>query len=137
LHWIAVLKDLTTCSLAATSGVHDGADALKLLLAGADVVMSTSALLIHGPERLAHMEAEMRAWMDEREYDSVEQLKGSVSRRNVPDPQIYERANYYQALRFVESADENLMLQCEVGSWRAHVEQRPVSAKWPESRTKS
>ncbi len=98
LHWIAVLNDLTTCSLAASSGVHDGADALKLLLAGADVVMSTSALLIQGPERLADMEVEMRAWMDEREYESVEQLKGSVSRRNVPDPQVYERANYYQSL---------------------------------------
>ena len=99
LHWIGVLSGVTSCSLAATTGVHDGADALKLLLAGADVVMTTSALLRHGPERLALMEAEMRAWMDERDYEGVEQLKGSVSRRNVPDPQVYERANYYQALQ--------------------------------------
>jgi dihydroorotate dehydrogenase (fumarate) len=98
LHWIAVLSGVTTCSLAATSGVHDGADALKLLLAGADVVMTTSALLTQGPERLAEMEAEMRTWMSERDYHSVEQLKGSISRRNVPDPQVYERANYYQVL---------------------------------------
>lgn len=98
LHWIGALSGITTCSLAASSGVHDGADALKLLLAGADVVMTTSALLRHGPEHLAVMEAEMRAWMDEREYDSVEQLKGSVGRGKVPNPEVYERANYYQAL---------------------------------------
>jgi dihydroorotate dehydrogenase (fumarate) len=98
LHWMGVLSGIVTTSLAATTGAHTGADVLKLLLAGADVVMSTSALLRRGPEHLAVMESEMRAWMDERDYDSVEQLKGSVSRRNVPDPQVYERANYYQAL---------------------------------------
>lgn len=98
LHWIGVLSGITTCSLAASTGVHDGADALKLLLAGADVVMTTSALLRHGPEHLGSMEAEIRVWMKERDYDSVEQLKGSVGRSNVPDPQVYERANYYQML---------------------------------------
>jgi dihydroorotate dehydrogenase (fumarate) len=98
LHWIGVLSGTTDCSLAATTGAHTGTDALKLLLAGADVVMTTSALLHHGPEHLAVMEAEMRSWMDERDYDSVEQLKGSVSRRNVADPEVYDRANYYQAL---------------------------------------
>ena len=98
LHWIGVLSGTTTCSLAATTGAHTGDDALKLLLAGADAVMTTSALLRRGPEHLIVMEAEMRAWMQERDYDSVEQLKGSISRRNVPDPEVYERANYYQAL---------------------------------------
>ncbi len=98
LHWIGVLSGTTTCSLAATTGAHTGDDALKLLLAGADAVMTTSALLRRGPEHLIVMEAEMRAWMEERDYDSVEQLKGSISRRNVPDPEVYERANYYQAL---------------------------------------
>jgi dihydroorotate dehydrogenase (fumarate) len=84
--------------LAATTGVHDGADALKLLLVGADVVMTTSALLRHGPEHLLVMERFMRDWMHEREYDSVAELRGSVSRENVPDPQVYERANYYHVL---------------------------------------
>lgn len=98
LHWIAALHGEVTLSLAASSGVHDGADALKLLLAGADVVMSTSALLRHGPEHLVTMERYVREWMVEREYDSVDQLRGSVSRGNVPDPQVYERANYHRVL---------------------------------------
>ena len=98
LHWIANLHGEVRCSLAATSGVHDGADALKLLLAGADAVMATSALLRHGPEHLVAIERFIREWMVERDYESVAQLRGSVSRGNVPDPQVYERANYYRVL---------------------------------------
>ncbi len=98
LHWIGILREFMTCSLAATSGVHDGADAMKLLLAGADVVMTASALLRHGPGQIATMLDWMRDWMIEREYDSVDQLRGSVSRGNVPDPDVYERANYFQVL---------------------------------------
>lgn len=98
LHWIANLYGEVHCSLAATSGVHDGSDALKLLLAGADVVMTTSALLRHGPEHIATIERFMREWMLERDYSSVAELRGSVSRGNVPDPQVYERANYYRVL---------------------------------------
>ena len=98
LHWIANLFGTVKCSLAASSGVHDGADVLKLLLAGADVVMTTSALLQHGPEHLHVMDRFVRDWMLERDYESVAQLRGSVSRGNVPDPQVYERANYYQVL---------------------------------------
>ncbi len=98
LHWIANLRGSVQCSLAASSGVHDGADAMKLLLAGADVVMSTSALLRHGPEHLRTVERFVRDWMVERDYVSVDELRGSVSREHVPDPQVYERANYYQVL---------------------------------------
>ena len=98
LHWIANLFGTVRCSLAASTGVHDGADVLKLLLAGADVVMTTSALLQHGPEHLQVMERFIRDWMLERDYDSVAQLRGSVSRGNVPDPQVYERSNYYQVI---------------------------------------
>ena len=103
LHWIANLHMVVDCSLAATSGAHDGADVLKLLLAGADVVMTTSSLLQHGPEHLRVMERFIRDWMHERDYDSVAELRGSVSRRNVPDPQVYERANYYQVLHSYHS----------------------------------
>jgi dihydroorotate dehydrogenase (fumarate) len=98
LHWIANLRSALQCSLAASSGVHDGADALKLLLAGADVVMSTSGLLRHGPEHLQVIERFIREWMVERDYVSVDELRGSVSRENVPDPQVYERSNYYQVI---------------------------------------
>ncbi|CAN5636060.1 dihydroorotate dehydrogenase-like protein [soil metagenome] len=98
LHWIGILSGFVRCSLAGTTGVHDGAGALKLLLAGADVAMTTSALLIHGPERIATMLSWVEQWMTERDYVSVEQLKGSVSQQNVPNPGVYERANYYQML---------------------------------------
>lgn len=98
LHWIGVLREYVRGSLAASSGVHTGADALKLLLAGADVVMTTSALLRHGPEHLLELRREVVTWMDERDYDSVTQLRGSVSRANVPDPEVYDRANYFQVI---------------------------------------
>ena len=98
LHWIGILRELVSCSLAGTTGVHQGADAMKLLLVGADVAMTTSALLRHGPAHIAIMLDWIRNWMITREYDSIEQLKGSVSRHNVPDPEVYERANYYQVL---------------------------------------
>jgi dihydroorotate dehydrogenase (fumarate) len=98
LHWIGALHGEVDVSLAASSGVHSGADALKLLLAGADVVMTTSALLRHGPAQLTTMLADIEAWMVEREYDSIRQLQGSVSRRHVPDPAAYDRRNYYQVI---------------------------------------
>ncbi len=98
LHWIGILRGIVSCSLAASSGVHEGADAMKLLLAGADVTMTTSALLRHGPEHIATMLEWITEWMTARAYHSIEQLKGSVSQRNILQPLTYERANYYQAL---------------------------------------
>jgi dihydroorotate dehydrogenase (fumarate) len=89
---------LTTTSLAATTGVHSGLDAAKALLVGADVVMMTSALLRHGPAHLARVEAELLGWLDEHEYISVAQLRGSVSHRGAADPTGFERANYLRTL---------------------------------------
>ena len=83
----------------ATSGVHRSQGALKLLLAGADVLMMASILLMKGPGVLTTMLDEMRAWLEENEYDSVEQMKGSMSRANCPDPEALDRANYMRALR--------------------------------------
>jgi dihydroorotate dehydrogenase (fumarate) len=98
MHWIGILDGVVDCSLAASGGVHTAADALKLLLAGADVVMTTSALLLHGPGHVRTLLTGIEAWMAEREYTSVPQLVGSVSQRNIADPELYERANYYQVL---------------------------------------
>jgi dihydroorotate dehydrogenase (fumarate) len=98
LLWIGTLREHTRVSLAASSGVHSAADALKLLLVGADVVMATSSLLRRGPAHLRAMLDEMTAWMREKEYVSVAQLRGSMSRANCPDPSAYERANYMRAL---------------------------------------
>jgi dihydroorotate dehydrogenase (fumarate) len=72
---------------------------VKGLMVGADVVMMTSALLRLGPEHIRTVEVELRAWMTERGYDSVEQLRGSASQATVDDPSAFERANYMRTLR--------------------------------------
>jgi dihydroorotate dehydrogenase (fumarate) len=96
LRWIAILHGRIRASLASTTGVHTGADALKMLLAGADVVQMASALLHHGPEHVAVVLEEIQAWMDERGYASVDQLRGSMSQANIPNPVAFARANYAQ-----------------------------------------
>ncbi|MCA9119440.1 MAG: dihydroorotate dehydrogenase-like protein [Planctomycetaceae bacterium] len=98
IRWIAILRDQLQSSLAATSGVHRMQGALKLLLAGADVTMMASILLMKGPPILATILAELTAWLEENDYKSVEQMKGSMSRGNCPDPSALERANYMKAL---------------------------------------
>ncbi len=105
LRWIAILHGRMECSLAATTGVHTAEDALKVLLAGADVAMLTSALLLHGPEHLAAVEAGLVQWMAEHEYESVGQLRGSMSQRAVPDPEAFERANYLRMLTSYPAPD--------------------------------
>ena len=98
LRWIAILRGRVGCSLAATTGVHEPEDAVKLLLAGADVTMMASALLRHGPGRLSEVREGVAAWLEDHEYESVAQLRGSMSQRSVADPGAYERANYMKAL---------------------------------------
>jgi dihydroorotate dehydrogenase (fumarate) len=77
-------------------------------MVGADVVMMTSALLLHGPEHVATVEAQLRAWMGEHEYESVAQLRGSASQANVEDPGAFERANYMQTLRSWTSGSRSI-----------------------------
>jgi len=98
LRWVALLHGRVNVSLAATTGIHHAADVAKVLLAGADVAMMASALLRQGPEHVVTVLDGLRQWMAEHEYDSVRQLKGSVSQRGVPDPAAYERANYLHTL---------------------------------------
>ena len=98
LRWIAILYDRLGASLAATSGIHRGADALKMLMAGADVTMLCSTILRHGPKQIATIEKEMRTWLEEHEYESVQQLQGSMSQKNCPDPAAFERAQYMRAV---------------------------------------
>src|SRR5450755_2852806 len=105
MRWIAILHGRIGASLAATSGIHRATDALKLLMAGADVTMLCSVLLRRGIEHIRVMEREMRAWMEEHEYESVEQLKGSMSQKNCPDPSAFERAQYMRALSTYPAAD--------------------------------
>ncbi len=98
LRWIAILRGQVQASLAATTGIHSGEDVLKVLLAGADVAMMASTLLMHGPDRLAQVHDDVARWLVEHEYESVEQLKGSLSQAACPDPAEFERAHYMKAL---------------------------------------
>jgi dihydroorotate dehydrogenase (fumarate) len=98
LRWIAILHRRFGVSLAASTGVHTGEDVLKVLLAGADVAMMTSALLRHGPDHLRRVEVGVGDWMDGHGYETVDQLRGRLSQRSVPDPAAFERANYIRTL---------------------------------------
>lgn len=98
LRWIALLRGKVPVSLALSSGVHSAADALKAILAGADVAMMTSSLLRHGPEYVTTVLDGVRSWLDEHEYLSVEQAKGSLSEEAAPNPEAFSRANYMKAL---------------------------------------
>ena len=104
LRWIGLLEGRVDADLAATSGVHDAAAVAKVLLAGGQVAMMATALLRHGPGHVATVLADLAAWMGEREYESVDQLRGSVSARNVADPAAYVRANYLQTLTSYSSS---------------------------------
>jgi dihydroorotate dehydrogenase (fumarate) len=99
LRWIAILRGRVDASLAATGGAHTPDDVLKLLLAGADCVMLASSLLSKGPRHVDTLVRGVHAWMAEREYTSVEQMKGSLSQQSCPDPDAFERANYMKALK--------------------------------------
>jgi dihydroorotate dehydrogenase (fumarate) len=100
LRWIAILQPILhgQASLAASSGVENGTDVAKALLVGADVAMTTSAVLRNGPEHVAAVEAQLVAWMNDHEYESVDQLRGSVSSTTASNPSAFERANYVQML---------------------------------------
>ena len=101
LRWIAILRPELGpgASLAATSGVGSATDVVKALMVGADVAMMTSAILRNGPDKIRTVEAGLRAWMSEHEYESVAQLRGSASQTSVEDPSAFERANYMRTLR--------------------------------------
>ncbi|MFQ6603935.1 MAG: dihydroorotate dehydrogenase-like protein [Fidelibacterota bacterium] len=98
LRWIAVLCGQVNLSLAASSGVHSAQDVLKLTMAGADVTMMTSALLKNGPEHITKLQTDLLTWMDDHEYESLSQMRGSISMKNVPDPGAFMRANYIKML---------------------------------------
>jgi dihydroorotate dehydrogenase (fumarate) len=99
LRWIGILHGRIAADMAATGGVHDAADVVKLLLVGARVTMLASALLRHGIEYLRMVEHRLRRWLEDHEYESVGQLQGSLSQRHAPDPGAFERAQYLRALR--------------------------------------
>lgn len=98
LRWIAILYGRVAADLALTSGVHSAEDALKGVLAGASVVMLASELLRNGIDRLNTIRADMYQWMEERDYESIAQMRGSMSQKSVRFPAAFERAQYLKVV---------------------------------------
>ena len=99
LRWLAILRPLLPrTSLAATSGIASGTDAAKAIAVGADVAMMTSAILRHGPGHVATVLDGLQRWLDDNDYESVAQLRGSMSHATTADPAAFERANYRKVL---------------------------------------
>ena len=98
IRWLSILHGRTGLTLAATGGVHSHEEALKMLLVGADVVHLASCLLEHGPGRLTQILHDLERWMGEREYESVAQLKGSMSQKKLSDPAAMARSSYLRVL---------------------------------------
>lgn len=99
LLWLGRLRGNLPASLAASSGVETAGEVVKYLLAGADVVMTASALLRHGPEHIRTLVTGLRRWLDQNDYASVSQMRGSLSHANVADPTVFDRRNYVRMLQ--------------------------------------
>ena len=99
LTWIGILRGRIKASLAATSGIHEAEDVIKLLLVGADVTMLCSTLLRNGIKHLGTIESDLRLWMETHEYESVRQMQGSMSQLHSQDPAAFERAQYMRAVK--------------------------------------
>lgn len=98
LRWIAILYGRIPVDFALTSGIHSANDVLKAIMAGANVAMTTSALLEYGVEHASQIVDNVQRWMEEHEYESITQMRGSMSQRSVAEPTAFERANYMKAL---------------------------------------
>ncbi len=99
LRWLAILHGRTNMELSASGGAHTAEDVIKALMAGANTVQVVSALLKHGPEHIGVLRAGLEKWMVEHEYDSVRQMRGSMSLQRCPDPEAFERGNYAKVLK--------------------------------------
>jgi len=98
LRWISILHGKVKADLALTSGVHTALDVLKAMMAGAKVAMSTSAILQEGYDVISFILNDLQAWMEAHEYESIQQMQGSMSQQSVAEPAAFERSNYIQIL---------------------------------------
>ena len=103
LHWIGILFGRVRCNLAATSGIYQATDAIKMIMAGADVTMLCSALMRHGIPHIQRIEMEMVAWLEKHGYNSLGEIKGVMSHKNASDPSAFERAQYVRGLSSYKS----------------------------------
>lgn len=99
MRWIAILNGHINASLAGTSGIHTAKDVLKMVMAGADITMLCAVLLKQGISEIQKILTELATWMEENEYESIEQMKGSMCFKSVAEPAAYERANYMKVLK--------------------------------------
>jgi dihydroorotate dehydrogenase (fumarate) len=99
LRWLGILSPQFDGQLAVSGGVHTAADAARAIIAGADAVQMVSALLTSGPEYLTQVIDQFARWMEEHEYESIDQLRGALNLKACPDPGAYERANYMLTLQ--------------------------------------
>ena len=99
LRWIAILYSHIKASLAATTGIHTAQDVAKMLMAGADVTMMCSALLLNGIDHAKIVLGDLKQWMEERDYTSLKDMKGSLSQKSCANPEAFERANYMKVLQ--------------------------------------
>lgn len=98
MRWLGILHGRVNLSMAATGGIHSAEDAIKMLLAGADITHLCSTLLLHGPKQLGQILQGVEQWLDESPYDSIDQIKGVLSHQQMKDPAAYERASYVKML---------------------------------------
>jgi dihydroorotate dehydrogenase (fumarate) len=98
LRWVAILYGHIQADMALTTGVHTTEDAVKAIMAGANIVNVTSVLLEQGAGKISDLTLGLRQWMEEHEYESVAQMRGALSQRNCPEPEMFERANYMKVL---------------------------------------
>jgi dihydroorotate dehydrogenase (fumarate) len=98
LRWISILSGRVNTDFALTSGVHSHKDVVKAMMAGAKVTMMASSLLQHGEESVGPMLNELETWMKDHEYESIQQMQGSMSQKSVKEPAAFERANYMKVL---------------------------------------
>jgi dihydroorotate dehydrogenase (fumarate) len=98
LHWTAMLHGHIKADIAITGGVHTAEDVVKSMMAGAKVTMLASALLQNGVGYLRPLRNQLEAWLERREYESIEQMQGSMSQENVPNPKAFQRSNYMRVL---------------------------------------
>jgi dihydroorotate dehydrogenase (fumarate) len=99
LRWTAILSGRFKLSLAVTGGIHSSMDVVKAVMAGAHVVQVVSALLKNGPEYLRSLRDGMASWMEQHDYESLNQMRGSMNLARSPDPSAFERANYMRILQ--------------------------------------
>ncbi len=98
LHWIGILYGRIRANLAATSGIYQAHDVIKVMMAGAEVTMLCSALMRHGITHIQRIEMDLTAWLEQHGYKSLRELKGVMSQKNCPDPSAFERAQYVRGL---------------------------------------